>query len=330
MKYDVSVLVPVYNVALFIERCCHSLFGQSYKNIQFVFIDDCTPDNSIEIIRQTLEEYPDRKEHVKIIKHDKNKGLAGSRNTGLENAEGEYILNIDSDDYVELDMVEQMFGLAKKENADVVICDFIIEWEKTSKISYQNFINKEQYFKDLLNTRVMPGVVNKLIKKQLYIENSIFAFEGINLGEDYVTTPKLIFKAENIVKINKPFYHYIQYNTGSYTATIKQKSIDDLWFVLNELFEYFKSLPIFLLIRDDLFKGQLIKKIDIVEKIEKSRRKEIFLAFPESNTVFSKSNLTINQKIIYYLANNNQYGLLNLYLKVYKNFFLLIQKLKGR
>ena len=109
----------------------------------------------------------------------------------------------------------------------------------------------------------MPGVVNKLIRKSLYSENEIFPFEGINLGEDYVTTPKLIAKARRISKVNKPLYHYIQYNEGSYTAVMNQKAIDDLWFVLNELYNYFKSTKEFSLLKNDLLKGQLIKKLDV-------------------------------------------------------------------
>ena len=127
MKYDVSILVPVYNVSDFIERCLHTLFRQTYPNIQYIFVDDCSPDRSVEIIQDVLKDYPQRKDDVKIIKHEKNRGLAAARNTGLENAEGDFILNIDSDDFIELDMVELMFGKTKEEEDNIVVCDFNIK-----------------------------------------------------------------------------------------------------------------------------------------------------------------------------------------------------------
>jgi glycosyltransferase involved in cell wall biosynthesis len=239
-------------------------------------VNDCTPDQSIEIIQKVLNEYPQRKEHVKIINHDKNRGLAASRNTGIENAGGEYVLHIDSDDYIELDMVELMFGKAKEEDADIVLCDFNIKWKDTQKIAPQHFTDKDQYLRDILNTKAMPGVVNKLIRRSLYLDNGIFPFEGINLGEDYVTTPKLISKARRISKVNKPLYHYIQYNEGSYTAIINQKAIDDLWFVLNELYNYFKSTKEFSLLKNDILKGQLIKKLDVVGRVNNEKRREVY------------------------------------------------------
>ena len=330
MKYDVSVLVPVYNVSKFIERCLHTLFSQTYDNIQYIFVNDCTPDQSIEIIQKVLNEYPQRKEHVKIINHDKNRGLAASRNTGIENAGGEYVLHIDSDDYIELDMVELMFGKAKEEDADIVVCDFNIKWKETQKIASQYFTDKDQYLRDILNTKAMPGVVNKLIRRILYLENGIFPFEGINLGEDYVTTPKLISKARRISKVNKPLYHYIQYNEGSYTAIMNQKAIDDLWFVLNELYNYFKSTKEFSLLKNDLLKGQLIKKLDVVGRVNNEKRREIFETFTEANTVASEADLSFRQAITYKLCSSNRYELLNLFLFTFDKFFRLVQKSKGR
>ena len=330
MKYDVSVLVPVYNVSKFIERCLHTLFSQTYDNIQYIFVNDCTPDQSIEIIQKVLNKYPQRKEHVKIINHDKNRGLAAARNTGIENAGGEYVLHIDSDDYIELDMVELMFGKAKEEDADIVVCDFNIKWKETQKIAPQHFTDKDQYLRDILNTKAMPGVVNKLIRRILYLENGIFPFEGINLGEDYVTTPKLISKARRISKVNKPLYHYIQYNEGSYTAIMNQKAIDDLWFVLNELYNYFKSTKEFSLLKNDLLKGQLIKKLDVVGRVNNEKRREIFETFTEANTVASEADLSFRQAITYKLCSSNRYELLNLFLFTFDKFFRLVQKSKGR
>ena len=100
-KYKITVITPVYKVEKYVEKCCRSLFGQPIKDVEFVFVDDNSPDKSVDIINNVLAEYPHRKEHVKIIRHQINCGVAYARNTGLENASGSYIAFVDSDDYLE-------------------------------------------------------------------------------------------------------------------------------------------------------------------------------------------------------------------------------------
>ena len=98
--HKVSILVPIYGVERFIERCARSLFEQTYPNIEYVFVNDCTADRSVEILKELVEDYPGRKDAVKIISHEKNRGLAAARNTALENATGVFICHVDSDDWV--------------------------------------------------------------------------------------------------------------------------------------------------------------------------------------------------------------------------------------
>jgi len=97
----VSVIVPIYNVEGYIEKCVRTLFEQTYQNIEYIFVDDCSPDNSVNILEIVLEEYPDRKNQVHIVRHEINKGSASSRNTGLDLVNGEYIMFADSDDYTD-------------------------------------------------------------------------------------------------------------------------------------------------------------------------------------------------------------------------------------
>lgn len=96
----VSILVPIYGTEKYIERCTRSLFEQSYSNIEFVFVNDYTPDRSVEILKSILEKYPQQKSNTKIISHDKNRGVAAARNTLLDNATGDYVMWVDSDDYI--------------------------------------------------------------------------------------------------------------------------------------------------------------------------------------------------------------------------------------
>ena len=102
----VSLLVPVYGVEKYIRQCSRTLFGQTYDDIEYVFVDDCSPDNSVAVIRQVLAEYPHREQQVRIVRHDHNRGLGAARKTALEAATGDFVLNVDSDDYLSLDAVE--------------------------------------------------------------------------------------------------------------------------------------------------------------------------------------------------------------------------------
>ena len=122
----VSVIIPVYGVKKYIERCARSLFEQTLDDIEYIFVDDSTPDNSISILRKVLSEYPNREKQVKILHHEKNKGLAQARQTGLKIASGEYIAHCDSDDWVDVHMYEEMYNKAIEEDADVVVCDYVV------------------------------------------------------------------------------------------------------------------------------------------------------------------------------------------------------------
>lgn len=131
--YKISIIVPIFKVRNFIERCLCSLFGQTLKELEYIFIDDASPDDSIEILEDVIARYPHRKDQVRIVRHAENKGLPAARNTGLALATGEYVFHCDSDDFVEEDMLEEMYKVAKENDADMVYCDFYLSFEKNER-----------------------------------------------------------------------------------------------------------------------------------------------------------------------------------------------------
>ena len=199
MSPKVSILVPVYNVEAFIERCAVSLFEQTFDDIEYIFVNDCTPDNSIEVLKKVIEKYPNRNSHIKIIHHKTNRGLAGARNTGIQNATGDYILHIDSDDYIELDTVRLLYNSALNNDSDMVVCDYILEWKSQRKLILQNWdSSNKEFIKKVLTVEAMPCVWNKLIRRSIYIDNNVKAIEGVNFGEDLSVLPKLLYFAKKI------------------------------------------------------------------------------------------------------------------------------------
>lgn len=330
MMYDVSVLVPVYNVSQFIERCLHSLFSQTHHSIQFVFVDDCTPDDSFEILKKILLQYPLRQNDVKILKHEINRGLAAARNTGVENADGEYVLHMDSDDYAELNMVEEMYLEARKNNADTVIADFYLQWKKSTKYIHQSFSSdREVYIEMLLNSSAMPAIWNKMFKRDIYLKNRISAIEGVNLGEDFSVTPKLIYHSKNIVKLNKAYVHYVQYNEESYTKKISEKNIQDILVVINHLNKYFSKIPESSKMLSALKTGKLKKKLEFIKNIDSNRLNIVFEYFPYSKDEGNSTKLNFFDKLLLDLSSKNV-GLLKIVLFVYKKIFSITQFVKSR
>lgn len=120
----VSIIIPIYGVELFIERCAISLFEQTLDDIEYIFVDDCTMDKSVQILQGIIAKYPQRKDNVFIIRHERNKGLASARKTGLKFVHGEYVAHCDSDDWVERNMYEYLYQEAISANADIVWCDY--------------------------------------------------------------------------------------------------------------------------------------------------------------------------------------------------------------
>jgi len=327
----VSIIVPVYNVSRFIERCARSLFEQTFDLIEYIFINDCSPDDSISILKKIVDQYPLRHNMVHIINHATNRGLAAARNTGLSIAKGKYIQHVDSDDFLELNTIELLYNKAVEENADIVVSDFIFDWGKVTKNCSQNFSSDPiEFTKLLLSGEILPGVVNKLIKRSLYFENNILALEGINMGEDYVTTTRLSYFANKISKVEKPLYHYSQINENAYTKCWSQTSIENLITVLNVLNDFFISKPDYEKFKISLLQGQLRKKISLFASSNPKYRNLISTVFTDANAVFHITNLSLHEKIIFRLSYRKLFRFLGIYLHVYSFTIDILQKLKGR
>ena len=124
MHYKVSVIIPVYNASRYIPRCVESLMRQTLREIEYIFVEDCSTDGSFDILLKTLEAYPERKDDVKILRHGKNMGVSVSRNDGNAAATGDFLIHCDSDDWVDVTMYEKMYNQVIAEDADICICDY--------------------------------------------------------------------------------------------------------------------------------------------------------------------------------------------------------------
>lgn len=234
----ISIIVPVYNTEKYLKRCLTSIANQNFKDIEIIIINDCSKDNSITIIN----EFKNQDKRIKVINKLKNEGLSAARNTGIEVAKGEYILHIDSDDWIEQGYLYDTYEAAKKNNADIVITDFYKDYDN-GKVMYCKEQNIEiETGKNVLeNCFLGKGYIcvwNKLLKRNLYIKNNIEHPVNISQGEDLAVIPRLFYFSKIIVKINKAYVHYIQ-NPNSISNTSNIKKIIEVYKALDILEKFF-------------------------------------------------------------------------------------------
>lgn len=226
----VSICVPVYGVEKYIERCAVSLFEQTYGNIEFVFVNDCTQDASIDILYSVISRYPEREKDIKIIVHNKNRGLAAARNTALSHSSGKYILWVDSDDYIEKDAVELLLDIQRKNCSDIVIFNAKLHSRYGySTLCYPSNISKDELLYGIISRKYRPHIWFFLINKEIYNKYNIRVTEGIDNGEDYLTTPQLLYYAKIVTILNRELYNYDDTRQDSLSGTFSFKRDNQEW-----------------------------------------------------------------------------------------------------
>ena len=224
----VSVIIPVYRVEKFIEKCAASLFSQTLDDVEFIFVDDASPDNSMAVLKKCIQQYPQRKAQIRMLVHKENKGLPAARNTGLAAASGEYVFHCDSDDFVEPDMLETLYDEAKKKDADIVWCDWYLSFEHNERYMKQpDYATPMEALKAMLAGLMKFNVWNKLVRRRLYVDNQIAFPAGYAMGED-MTMMLLFAVAGKVAYIPQAFYHYVKLNTEAYSQNFSLNHLESV------------------------------------------------------------------------------------------------------
>lgn len=226
---EVSVIIPVFKVERFAERCARTLMEQTLQDAEFIFVDDASPDGSMDVIRRVVAEYPHR--NVRFLVHPENKGLPAARNTGLKAATGDYIWHCDSDDYPEPEFLEKMYAAARDSNADIVYCDFYLDFDASRKyMPTPDYSGPEQMIKEgFLAGQMKFNVWNKLISRSLYEETGYLFPEGHSMGED-MTIIGIATAAGSCRRVPEALYHYEKTNGNAFSNTFSQRHLDDILF----------------------------------------------------------------------------------------------------
>ena len=217
----VSVLVPVYGVEHYIEQCAHSLMKQTHEDIEFVFVDDCSPDDSINVLKEVIVQYPERAGQVRIIHHEYNRGVGATRATALAAATGECVMHVDSDDYIDVHCVEFLVKRMEETGAMMVDGGYAIDHEGTiTEVAPPFQGNRHTYVSTLLcQNIVFNRIWGRLINRQALLDSDLLSLEGIDYGDDFVLAPRMVAMLTR-EWVDKTLYYYRDDNSGSYTHTL--------------------------------------------------------------------------------------------------------------
>ncbi len=241
----VSVIVPVYNVEKYIDKCLNSLVNQTYKNIEIIVVNDGTQDNSQKIIDNYSKKYSNVKSFIK-----KNGGLSSARNYGLKHAKGDYIAFVDSDDWVNPKYIEKLFLKAISNNFDIVVCDLEYIYKNKNRVVSSNIQDDIFEKNDLMKSMgyIYPAVWNKLYSKRLFKKNIRFK---LNVWfEDVEFIYKLYPSINSIGVVKEPLYYYLQ-RPNAITNTF-DKRLYDYIYNWNGIIDYYKKNNLFETYKDEL------------------------------------------------------------------------------
>lgn len=219
MKPVISIVVPIYGVERYIEQCARSLFAQSYDALQFVFVNDGTKDRSMEILNGLIEsEYSHLKDRIVIV-DKKNGGLPAARRTGLEHVTGDYVYNVDPDDWISDGSMEKIASVAESTDADIIYFHYVKEYENRSSVKTEGFYtgaDRASYVRNMYNHRAYGTLCNKCIKTSLFRDHQIFV-PSYGHAEDCCISVQVAGYSSRIERLDEIIYHYRKNNPTSLT-----------------------------------------------------------------------------------------------------------------
>ena len=310
----VSILIPIYNVEKYLGKCLDSVFSQTYKNVEYVFVDDCSTDNSYNVLISSIKQNNIPEYKYTIVNHKQNEGIAVSRADCIANAKGEYVQFVDSDDWIEPDMTETLVEATKSSQIDLVGCYFIKDF-----LSGKQTRHSENYSQSCAENMVL--CINYDISTVLWkmlIRRSLFSYfkitPHVDIVEDYIISVKLYFYANSFAVVDKYLYHYVQYNEGRVSFQTL-RSITNHIKGVKEVEEFLKTKE---LISQNISNLLNLRKFNIKSNFLTKNLFDIQAyrtTFPEADKVWRQINYSRNEKIKFWLAEKKLYFILRLICK---------------
>lgn len=310
-----SILIPVYGVERWIERCAVSLFEQDYENIEYIFVDDCTQDDSITILCEVVSRYPNRVAQVRILRHEKNRGLAAARNTAFDAASGEYIRIVDSDDFIPQNSCSLLMDAIHSSNSDVIIGGYYTLLSDSRKeITLPVPIN-ERNLKRRLCGIIPPAMWSCVFSRQYLNKYNLRWKEGVNISEDYMMMTRILLLAKTSV-INDIVYNYDltqdRNRIVTYPRIIQQLTNSTL-----SVWEYYTSVGY-------LPQYQRVLELALINPLREEHRSRLAgykldSCYPEVMPYLNK----ISKAIAFLLRKDFLYNFGNYFYKIYRALLLM-------
>ena len=321
---EISVITPVYKVSQYIERCAESLMRQTFDDVEFIFVDDASPDDSRAKLEAVIARYPGR--NVRILTHEKNSGLPSSRKTGFEAARGRFIYHCDADDWVETDILEKMHAAAMANDADYVYCDFYLTFGTNERYMHNPAYSTpdEMLRKGFLSGDCKYNYWNKMARRELYegVEFPVDHFKG---GEDMVMIG-ILSRAKCLAYVPEALYHYVKTNSGAISEGFSEQRLIDIRYNAGQAMKVLESYPGDLSREIALFK--LNVKLPFLLSNDTRKYKLWKEWFPEANAyIFENRELPLRTRLLQWAASRNLWLVVRLYyLIIFKFVYGIIYK----
>lgn len=310
-KIHVTILIPIYKVEQYLEKTLDSVFTQTYPYLDYVFVNDCSPDNSLQVLKDAIARYQIESNRYTIINHIQNEGIAVSRTDCIANAKGDYVYFVDSDDWIEKDTVEQMVYATNGGAIDIVGCDYMKDYlSGETTCHHENYAdNCRDNMLRCLNYDIATVLWKLLIRRDLF--NNFSITPHVDIVEDYIMSVKLYYYAKSFTAIPRAFYHYVQYNQA-------RVSLQTLWSInmhikgVEEVEGFCREKG---LIDDETEYKLLLRKFNIKSNFLTKQLLDYYRyeqTFPEAKSIWRKMNYSGKERIKFWLAEHGHYSLLKL------------------
>jgi glycosyltransferase involved in cell wall biosynthesis len=260
--------------------------------MEFLFVDDCSPDKSVRVIDRTLEDFPERKRQTRIIKMAKNSGQAAVRSRGITESTGEFIIHCDGDDWVDKGLYEKMYSEAIRSKADVVMCDELWEYGNHTDIHECNNLpeNCKEAVKGWYHQITGMFCHNKLVRRNIYKDNGLLPWNGLNMWEDNGLMTRVMYYGGTLSHIDGQYYHYNKENTSAMTSAYGEKQVAQMIAIAEHLNRFFQTKPDAAEFQKTAMAFQFLAKINLITYTWKGL-KQYKHTFPGSERIISELDI---------------------------------------
>lgn len=320
MNRHISVIIPCYNVENYLEKCIESILNQTYKNLEIILVDDCSTDNTWNIIKEYSKKYS----NITSIKNKENSGAGFSRNQAISKAKNDIISFIDSDDYLEDNYYEEMIKTMVQNNADVVVCDIFVKYENIDGTDTRSEARTDKKGKlAYIDSGLAASPCNKLFYKKDLLK---YPFPEKIMNEDIATVLPILINAKKISYVKDTYYNYIQRKSSVQNSGLNEKRFD-LFKSMDILLEridkekdkeYLKAIVhnqitmffFYVIPKEKNKKRRLyyLKKFNLLSKKYNIKQNNLYWNFLAiqggKHKIYYKTLLGLNTRGFYYLSNN--------------------------